>query len=289
MDEKNTTILKPLSPYAALLVDDGSERALVVADIHLGWEAALSEEGVHVPSQTGKLLRRLERIISFEKPSCLIVLGDVKHAVEKIELEEWRDVPFFFEKLREKIPCIKIVPGNHDGNIEVLLPEGIEVEQQGVVVGSAGLFHGHTWPELKMLGCETLVIGHIHPTITFRDPLGFRITNQVWVKAPCDRVTLTRSILKHYNVKFKRDDDPEAILKSKFSIEPKVRNLLMMPSFNDLLGGRAINRASIARDAIFRDFIGPVLRSGSVNLEEAEVYLLDGTFIVTLNKLSMLE
>lgn len=284
------TLLKPVSPYAALLIDDGSEKTLVVSDIHLGWEASLSEEGIHVPSQTSKLLRRLERIISLEKPDCLIILGDVKHTIEKIEIEEWRDVPFFFERLREKISCIKVVPGNHDGNIEVLLPEGIEVtSQEGVIIGNVGLFHGHTWPDIRMMECETLIIGHIHPAITFKDPIGFRITNQVWVKAPCDRAMLARSILKHYNIKFKKDENPEAILESSFSIKPKVRTLLIMPSFNDFLGGRAINKSSISRDAIFKDFIGPILRSGSVLLERAEIYLLDGTFIGTLDRLSMLE
>jgi len=287
---EGATLLKPISPYAALLIDDGAERTLVVSDIHLGWEASLSEEGIHVPSQTGKLLRRIERIISLEKPDRLIILGDVKHTIEKIEIEEWRDVPEFFKRLREKIPHIKVVPGNHDGNIEVLLPEGIEVApQQGVIIGNVGLFHGHAWPDIKMMGCETLVIGHIHPTITFRDPIGFRITNQVWVKAPCDRSTLARSILKHYNFRFKREDNPETILRSTLSIEPRVKSLLIMPSFNDFLGGRAINKSSIIRDAIFKDFIGPILRSGSVILERAEIYLLDGTYIGMLDKLSMLE
>ncbi|MBS7639321.1 MAG: metallophosphoesterase [Candidatus Bathyarchaeia archaeon] len=290
MSEEPRTLLKPVSPYPALLIESGSEKFLTISDIHLGWEANLAGEGVHVPSQTNKLLRRLERIISLVKPDCLTILGDIKHTIEKIELEEWRDVPIFFESLLRKISCIKVIPGNHDGNIEVLLPEGVEVApQQGIVIGGAGLFHGHTWPDIKLLGCETLIIGHIHPTVTFKDPMGFRITSQVWVRAPCDRPTLVRSTLKHYNVRLKRDDDPEEILRAKFSIEPKVRSLIVMPSFNDFLGGRAINRASISRDVIFKDFIGPVLRSGSVDLERAEIYLLDGTFIGTLNKLSMLE
>ncbi|MCX8170478.1 MAG: metallophosphoesterase [Candidatus Bathyarchaeota archaeon] len=284
------TILKPVSPYAALTVDYGSEKALVISDVHLGWEASLSEEGVHIPSQTGKLIRRLERIISLEKPDCLIVLGDVKHTIEKIEIEEWRDVPFFFERIRGKVPCVKVVPGNHDGNIEVLLPEGVEVTpQQGVILGSAGLFHGHAWPDIKMLECETLVIGHIHPTVTFKDPMGFRITNQVWVKAPCDINMLAKSMLRHYGVKFKREEDPENLLKINFSIEPKVKNLLIMPSFNDLLGGRAINRSSIYGEAVFKDFIGPIIRSRSVILERSEVYLLDGTFLGSLGMLRSLE
>lgn len=288
MTREATTLLKPITPYAALLLISGSEKFLVVSDLHLGWEASLAEEGIHIPSQTGKLLKKIERVISLEKPDCLILLGDVKHAVEKIEIEEWRDVPIFFEKLRGKIPCIKIVPGNHDGNLEVLLPDSVEIlPQQGIIIGDVGLFHGHAWPDIKMLACETLVLGHIHPTITFKDPLGFRITSQIWVRAPCNIESLARSMLRRYNIKFKADEDIRTLVKSSLSMEIRVKNLLIMPSFNDFLGGRTINRASIAREAIFKDFMGPVLRSGSVNLSKAEVYLLDGTFVGSLEQLSL--
>ncbi len=287
---ENATLLKPVAPYAALLLVSSSEKFLVVSDLHLGWEASLAEEGIHIPSQTSKLLKKIERVISLEKPDCLIVLGDVKHTVEKIEIEEWRDVPIFFEKLRGKVPCIKVVPGNHDGNIEVLLPEGVEIiPQQGIIIGDVGLFHGHAWPDIKMLACETLVVGHIHPTITFKDPMGFRITSQIWVRAPCNSESLARSMLRRYNIKFKTDEDIRILVKSSLSMEIRMKNLLIMPSFNDFLGGRTINRASISREAIFKDFMGPVLRSGSVNLSKAEIYLLDGTFVGSLEQLSMLE
>ncbi len=288
MNDKNTTLLKPISPYPALLLIKDSEKHLVIADLHLGWEASLAERGVHIPLQANKLLKRIERIISAEKPDCLIILGDVKHTVEKIELEEWRNVPAFFENLLKKISCIKVVPGNHDGNIEALLPEGVELEsQKEIIVGDVGLFHGHAWPDIRILSCKTLVIGHIHPVISFRDPMGFRITSQVWVRAPCNPETLAKSMLKRYNIRVKANEDVKAVVKSNFSIEVKVKNLLIMPSFNDFLGGRAVNRTSPFGEAAFKDFIGPILRSRSVNLREAEVYLLDGTFIGLLKQLIM--
>jgi len=288
MNDKNTTLLKPISPYPALLLIKDSEKYLVIADLHLGWEASLAERGVHIPLQANKLLKRIERIISAEKPDCLIILGDVKHTVEKIELEEWRNVPAFFESLLKKISCIKVVPGNHDGNIEALLPEEVELEsQKGIMIGDVGLFHGHAWPDIGMLSCKTLVIGHIHPVISFRDPMGFRITSQVWVRAPCNPETLAKSMLKRYNIRVKANEDAKAVVKSNFSIEVKVKNLLIMPSFNDFLGGRAVNRTSPFGEAAFKDFIGPILRSRSVNLREAEVYLLDGTFIGLLKQLIM--
>ena len=53
-----------------------------------------------------------------------------------------------------------------------------------------------------------------------------------------------------------------------------------MPSFNDFLGGQAINRRIVGGSKESRaEYIGPVLRSGAVDLDNAEVYLLDGTFL----------
>lgn len=287
MADEIITLLKPISPYQALLLMKDSEKYLVIADLHLGWEASLAERGVHIPLQTNKLLKRIERIILNEKPDCLIILGDVKHTVEKIELEEWRNVPEFFESLLKKISCIKIVPGNHDGNIEALLPDEVNlISQKGIMIGDVGLFHGHAWPDIEMLSCKTLVIGHVHPTISFRDSMGFRITTQVWIKAPCNSEILAKSMLRHYNIRVEANEDVEAIVRSKLSIKVKVKNLLIMPSFNDFLSGRAVNRASPFGEAVFKDFIGPILRSRSINLHEAEVYLLDGTFLALLKQLS---
>src|SRR5881397_997500 len=72
--------------------DQDGERVLVVADLHLGWEVSLSHQGIHVPSQVPRLLEKLRKIISDTHPRRLILLGDVKHAVAKVELEEWKYV-----------------------------------------------------------------------------------------------------------------------------------------------------------------------------------------------------
>ncbi|MEM3040729.1 MAG: metallophosphoesterase, partial [Nitrososphaerota archaeon] len=186
MDQEAARLV-PLSPHAALLLRSGSEKTLVVSDLHIGWEVSLSEKGVHVPSQTWKLMNRLRQLLELEKPDRLLILGDVRYAVEKIGMEEWRDVPDFFAEACKLVPKVQVIPGNHDGNLEALLPKDVDIlPQRGVIIGEMGLFHGHTWPDLSMLSCRTLVVGHVHPVVTFKDPLGFRITGQVWVKAPCE-------------------------------------------------------------------------------------------------------
>ena len=279
--------IKPIQPYPALLLRRKSERVLVVADLHIGWEVPLTQKGVHVPSQTPKILDKILQLIKACKPMRLIVLGDVKHAIAKVEMEEWRDVPDFFEALEKKVSDIQVVPGNHDGNLEPLLPETVKIlPTTGVVFGNVGLFHGHAWPAPELLGCRSLITGHVHPMVAFRDPMGFRITRQVWVKVACDGERLAKSLLKHLGVKV--NANPSILLRDKFNVRLRVSQLFIMPSFNEFLGGQSINERRRGKDAKSRAFIGPVLRSGSINLDDAEIYLLDGTFLGTVNQLRTL-
>jgi len=279
--------IKPIQPYPALLLRRKSERVLVVADLHIGWEAPLTKKGVHVPSQTPKIVDRLLQLIKTYKPTRLIFLGDVKHAIAKVEMEEWRDIPDFFEALEKKVSDIQVVPGNHDGNLEPLLPETVNIlPSTGVVFGNVGLFHGHAWPAPELLGCRSLITGHVHPMVAFRDPMGFRISRQVWVKAACDGERLAKSVLKRLGVKV--NGNPSILLRDQFKVRLRVSQLFIMPSFNEFLGGQLINERKLGKDAKSKVFIGPVLRSGSISLDDAETYLLDGTFLGTVNQLKTL-
>ena len=276
--------MKPVRPFPALLLRTDSKRVLVAADLHIGWEATLTQRGVHIPSQTTKILDKMLRLIKKCKPTEIIFLGDVKHTVAGVEIEEWRDIPDFFEATQKKVPDIQIIPGNHDGNLERLLPETVKIlPHTGITLGDVGLFHGHSWPAPELLGCRSLVTAHVHPIVAFRDPMGFRITRQVWVKAECNSLRLAKPLLKRLGVKI--DRDPEDLLQDRFNVKPRSSQLFIMPSFNDFLGGQPINKKRLGKDRKSRPFIGPVLRSGSVNIENAEIYLLDGTFLGTVSQL----
>jgi hypothetical protein len=136
-----------------------------------------------------------------------------------------------------------------------------------------------------MLGCRTLVVGHVHPVVALKDPMGFRIMRQVWVKASCDGETLARFMLRRCNVRLKANENPREVLESRFGIVLKLANFLIMPSFNDFLGGQTINSSATFRQKRFKQFVSPILRSGSIKLDDAEIYLLDGTFLGTLGRL----
>lgn len=71
-------MLKLLLPHPAALIKTGKTKTIVIADPHLGWEMSLQKKGIHVPSQTPRILRNLTALLSEYKPDALVVLDDVK-------------------------------------------------------------------------------------------------------------------------------------------------------------------------------------------------------------------
>jgi len=263
-----------------------------VADLHIGWEVALAEQGIHVPSQTPKMKERLLKLVDLYKPTSLLFLGDVKHTIARIELDEWRDIPDLFEALTQKVGEVTVVMGNHDGTLEPLLPSKVQIiPSTGTALLDAGFFHGNAWPAPELLQRRSLVIGHVHPTVAFRDPLGFRITAQVWVRARIYREQLVRAFLKGMGFRLKASDEPFKMLQKNFHVTLKASEFYIMPYFNEFLGGRPINRAVTGKSDRFGrsiEYLGPLLRSGSIDIESAETYLLDGTFLGTVSQLRSL-
>jgi hypothetical protein len=260
---------------------------MAIADLHLGWEMSLSGEGIHVPTQTPKLLKKLIDVISEHRPDEILILGDVKHTVATAEKMEWRDIPDFFNQLRNRVQRISIIRGNHDGNLEPLLPEGIRLlPATGVAIDDVGFFHGHQWPSPALLKCKTLVMGHVHPVVVFRDPAGFRVTRQVWVKAECDGSRLSKILLQKHRTKVRAAS--HETFRENYGAKPKTSRLLIVPSFNDFLGGRSLNERRASGSFKTEMVTGPVLRSEAVDMRAAEAYLLDGTLLGTIEQLKAL-
>jgi hypothetical protein len=280
-------MLSLLWPHSAALVKTKKTKTLLIADPHIGWEMELQKKGIHVPSQTPKILNKLTAIITKYKPQRLVIVGDVKYTVISGEMGEWHDIPDFFAKLQSYVDDIAVVRGNHDANIEPLMPENVEfLPATGAVVGDVGVFHGHKWPSPTLLRCKTLVMGHLHPVVVFRDPAGFKIIRQVWMRANCDSEALAKILLQKYNVKI--EGTIAETLQKHYNVKLRAKEIFIMPSFNDFLGGRPINETRPRKEVGSEALIGPVLRSEAVDVDNSELYLLDGTYLGTLNHLRSL-
>jgi metallophosphoesterase superfamily enzyme len=126
-------------------------------------------------------------------------------------------------------------------------------------------------------------MGHLHPVVMFRDPAGFKITRQIWMRTECNTEALTRVFLEKHGLKI--ECSPNDTLQQHFGFKAKTSELFIMPSFNDFLGGRAINEAHPKKESGGETLIGPVLRSEAVDVARSELFLLDGTYLGTLNQL----
>ena len=249
-------VATPIRGARALVIKLARERSLVVADLHLGIEGELASKGVSLPSQIPKVKERLLELIKRRRPDRLIFLGDVKHNVPIASWQEWRELPGFFEELA-KLVRVEIIRGNHDGGLEGMVPQGVKIHgARGIVLGKrkrVGLMHGHTWPSPEVLNVKLLASAHNHPAVEFRDELGGRTIEPVWLRAKLDTSKFPRRLQEQ--------------------IEGEPPELLVTPAFSELVGGAAVNRG------IPKELIGPIFKSGAVELDEAEAYLLDGTFL----------
>jgi len=273
-------MLRPLFPEPALLVEQ-KEKILVVGDIHLGYEFTLAEVGINIPSQTQKILNKLIRIVDEIKPSKLIFLGDVKQSVPRISFQEWRDIPSFFEELGKHVAEIEVVPGNHDGDLEPLTPRSVRILPVGGVlledVEKVGLFHGHAWPDAKLLEAEHLVLSHNHPAIQFTDSLGYRSIKPVWMRIPIDQEKAAQAFLERQRI---RCDPPyKECFREKLEVALNAKRALVLPTFNEAVGGLAVN---VKRA---RALLGPMGRTGALKIDKAEIYMTDGTYLGTLSNL----
>ncbi|MDR0791220.1 MAG: metallophosphoesterase [Methanomassiliicoccaceae archaeon] len=233
--------IQPVHGHPALRVGN----SIVIADLHIGVESHLGSKGFHLPSRTPVM--RDELLDISDDATRLIVLGDVKDSVPGSTKQEYREIPEFFQTMLERFDIVDVVIGNHDTQIEEFLPKHVNIRPaSGMRIGDVGLVHGHTWPSADVMSSRILITAHNHPTVMFRDGIGKRTTELCWLRAPFND---TQS---NY---LQRPDE-----------------MIMIPSFNRLLGGSPVN-------VMEEKFLGPIMNSGMVNIDEAQIFLLDGIFL----------
>jgi putative SbcD/Mre11-related phosphoesterase len=267
-------LIRLLTPWPAMLLE-GEERVLIASDFHLGLEYELAKMGISIPYQTERILGELLSLIEEHSPERLLLIGDIKHGVPITSFQEGREIQRFFSALMEEVSSIDVIRGNHDGSLQQLVPEGVVIHpSRGIILGEEyriAAFHGHAWPSPKLMDADLLVMGHNHPTVVLRTPLGIRVSQRVWVKGRSTGSSLARVFLDQAGIS--PGDDPINTFRSHFRVDAKDPEVILMPAFNDLLGGLPINSEPP------ENLLGPLLRSGALKIDDFEVYLLDGTYL----------
>lgn len=139
-----------------------AERALVIADLHLGKALTLRAHGIPVPpGGTRDDLARLDRVLARSGAAHLVVLGDLghsRHAWDPRALApvlEWR--------ARWPSLAITLVRGNHDRHAGDPPPAlGIHVVDPPARLGHWALHHE---PPAQHANDTAALYGHLHPTV----------------------------------------------------------------------------------------------------------------------------
>jgi len=254
---------------------EAEERMLLATDFHLGIEYELAKMGINIPYQTDRFLEELLALVREHRPDRLILLGDIKHGVPITSFQEKREIPRFLTTLQKEVEKIDLIRGNHDGNIQNLVPEDIEIHpSKGLLLGDefkVGALHGHAWPYPKIFSADLIVMGHNHPAVQLNTPLGVRITRRVWVRGRTDVRRLAGAFLDQAGIK--TEGDPLKEFCEHFEAEASDSQVVIMPTFNDLMGGLPVNAETP------KSLLGPLFRTGAIEVDDFDVFLLDGTFL----------
>ncbi len=156
---------------------------LVLADVHVGYEAALVREGTLLPKQhLDRLVTRLTRIfdqLDVNKKSPLeriIINGDLSHQFGFLTYQESLESLKLLNNFDGICKEILLLKGNHDGNLMPLTEGGQRVRvENSFQLGSMLLLHGDQEPQRIPPEIEIVIIGHEHPAIGLRD----RVTGRV--------------------------------------------------------------------------------------------------------------
>lgn len=241
-------LVEPIPGDPAAVADCREERALVVAEYHAGLEGELRREGVEVPSQVVERREHLLDLVDRTGVDRVVFLGDLATAIGDPPAAERDELVTLLSTVRDRVG-VTVVRGNHDTEFDAFLEdEGLDATvtpATGTRLGPVGFVHGHTWPAPEVVEAEAVCVAHEHPRVRLTDEVGGARDERAWVRGQVN----PEPFEAHHDTELTCDGD-----------------LVVFPAFNELSGGTWVNED--------RGFLSPYLPAA---LEDAEVYLIDGT------------
>lgn len=147
------------------------QKVLVIADLHIGYEEALNKQGILVPRQQFKKIRKEISELLKLKPRIIIINGDLKHEFGEISRQEWRETLEMLYLMLEKAEVI-LIKGNHDTILEpIARKKGLEIRGFYCIDSSRiCILHGDKIRiEKEVNKAKILIIGHEHPAVSLQE------------------------------------------------------------------------------------------------------------------------
>ena len=125
-------------------------------------------------------------------------MGDVKSSIQNITKTEWRDIPYFFEEIKNSLEVI-LIPGNHDANIERLIQNDVTlISSKGMIINDVLLTHGHTLPSENYSNVNNIIMGHIHPV--YFDKNSLLNGERIWISIKTEKSEIFSSTKGKINI-----------------------------------------------------------------------------------------
>ena len=137
------------------------QKALIVADLHIGKTGHFRKAGIPVPQHVFRedLQRLFTSVFNF-KAEQLIIAGDLSHSKSNREMD-------LFKKWRNDFASLNImlVNGNHDILDESWYSELQITRQDKLVLGTFSFYHNPDEININGDGSTYAFCGHLHPSI----------------------------------------------------------------------------------------------------------------------------
>lgn len=139
-----------------------AERAIVVADVHVGYARAARRRGGYLPEAEGAdvVAGRVVAAAMRVGAERVVVAGDLRHSTRDADARELDDVARFVDVVSAQVGRVDLVAGNHD--------RGAHGMARALVLGDVEVVHEPP----RDVPARWIVAGHLHPSTMVRDETG---------------------------------------------------------------------------------------------------------------------
>jgi len=162
-----------------------SLNAIVLSDLHLGYEGVAAKNGVFLPKLNFKhIIEQIEIMknnIGKENVKNIIVVGDIKNEFDEVDDAEIDELFSFVSFLRNELfgkdVEIVLIKGNHDNYVDGYAKElKLKIYRQEMLKDGYLFFHGEEMPNPEYIKLANfLITGHEHPAIAIYTQIGEKV------------------------------------------------------------------------------------------------------------------
>lgn len=151
-----------------------SMNALVMSDLHLGYESHMAKQGVFVPKVNLKrIIELIGKALKGAEADKIIVVGDIKNEFSSVDVEEFNELYEIIKFTKQNGISLILIKGNHDNFVERYRePFKLKVYHQEANISDYFFFHGEELPKTITKDTKMLIMGHEHPAISITEAIG---------------------------------------------------------------------------------------------------------------------